>query len=77
MRYVKTVGTGFGFTDDKSDAMRLETMAQAEKWRDRLRTQFMNFSWKVLPEGPPFYLVIDAEELETDPDDAPTSPDGN
>lgn len=62
MQYVKTQGIGFGFTDNKLDAMQFESAAQAGDMRDRLMAQFKNYSWEVLHDEPHFYLAVHPQE---------------
>jgi hypothetical protein len=58
MQYVKTQGIGFGFTENKSEAMQFPTVTAAGRMRERLKKQFREYAWEILADADHFYLVV-------------------
>jgi hypothetical protein len=58
MEYLKTHGTGFGFTSEKSEAMRFETPSAAGRMRNRLMHQFTNYTFAVQSDETGHYVTV-------------------
>jgi hypothetical protein len=59
MDFLKTNGIGWDFTDNKAEALILETEPQAEKLANRLKKQHLKqHTWEVVPCANGYCIVV-------------------
>jgi hypothetical protein len=59
MNFLKTNGIGWGFTDNKSEALILDTEPQARRLANRLKKQHLKqHTWEVVPCAKGYRIVV-------------------